>query len=294
MLDKRLRTRRLRIVFIALVLASSVLSSCAATPTAQSVTEQATPQWTLVWREGFGGAAGSQPNPRYWNYDLGNRDYGNEELEFYTQDRQNIRMNGLGQLEIRALKNQANPDLPCWNGGRCPYTSARITTKGKVTFQYGKVEARIKVPPGRGFLPAFWSMGDGAAGWPDNGEIDVMEVVGQNPRTVYGTIHGPGYVGVERLGGHKDLKRDISSGFHVFALIKRPHEILWLVDGAVYHRVTPSDLPEGTQWVFERPFYLLLNLAVGGVWPGTPPADTVFPKVMVVDYVRVWRENAKN
>ena len=293
MINKRPCTCWLELISISIVLASSLLSSC--TATSQSVTEQAAlPQWTLVWHEGFGGAAGTLPNPRYWNYDLGNRDYGNEELEYYTRKLENIRMNGLGQLEIRALKNQPKLNLPCWNGARCPYTSARITTKGKVAFKYGKVEARIKVPPGRGFLPAFWSMGDGAAGWPDNGEIDIMEVVGQNPKTVYGTMHGPGYVGVERLGGHRDLSRNVSSDFHVFALIKHPAEILWLVDGAVYHRVTPSDLPEGTRWVFEGPFYLLLNLAVGGIWPGTPPAGTVFPKVMVVDYVRVWKENAKN
>ncbi len=118
-----------------------------------------------------------------------------------------------------------------------------------------------------------------------------MEVVGQNPDTVYGTVHGPGYVGVENLGGHRELGRAVRGAFHTFTLVKRPGELVWGVDGVSYHRVTPEMLPDGTEWVFDGPFYLLLNLAVGGVWPGAPPAGTAFPKVMAVDYVRVWRED---
>ncbi|OLV16094.1 glycoside hydrolase family 16 protein [Deinococcus marmoris] len=250
------------------------------------------PRWTLIWQDEFGGAAGSQPDERIWNYDYGNADangWGNEELQFYTRDVANVRLDGQGHLEIRALKNTA--DLACWNGDPCAYTSARLTTKNKVTFTNGRIEARIQMPPGAGYWPAFWSLGQNGK-WPDGGEIDIMEWLGREPNTVYGTLHGPGYSGAQGISKNKTLGRAASDGYHTFAIIKRPREIVWLLDGVPYHRVTPDDLPADRAWVFGQPFYLLLNLAVGGQWPGPPNASTVFPGVMNVDYVRVWQENA--
>ena len=248
------------------------------------------PAWTLVWSDEFNGEAGTQPSDKFWNYDLGNEDaqgWGNRELEYYTHDPQNVRLDGKGNLEIRALRNTA--DLWCFNGDACPYTSARLSTLGKVQPKYGKIEARIQVPAGVGYWPAFWMLGNGQASWPNNGEIDIMEWLGRTPKTVYGTLHGPGYSGDKGLSTPLDLSEPASNGFHTFTLIRRPTEILWLLDGKAYKRVTPRDIPAGTNWVFDEPFYLLLNLAVGGNWSGPVGKDTVFPGVMKVDYVRVWK-----
>lgn len=146
---------------------------------AQSQGETTKPlPWVLVWDENFEGPAGTQPTSSRWTFDLGNRAFGNHELQYYTDDNQNIRLDGQGHLEIRALESQGDTDQLCWTGKPCPYTSGRLTTLGKLGARYGKLEARIKVPPGRGLLPAFWAMGDTGQGWPDNGEIDIMEVVG--------------------------------------------------------------------------------------------------------------------
>lgn len=247
--------------------------------------------WTLVWSDEFGGKAGTQPSEQAWNYDLGNEEqggWGNNELQYYTRSTENLRLDGKGNLEFRALKNSA--DLWCFNGDACPYTSARLNTRGKMQFVYGKVEARVQVPAGAGYWPAFWMLGTGTGGWPNIGEVDVMETIGRMPNTVYGTLHGPGYSGSQGLSVARDLPGPVAGSFHTHTVIKRPAEIVWLLDGAEYHRVTPNDLPAGTKWVFDQPCYLLLNLAVGGNWPGKPDARTVFPGVMKVDYVRVWKE----
>jgi len=242
-----------------------------------------------MWGDEFSGANGSRPNPKYWNTDIGNADvdgWGNKELQFYTDKLSNARLDGHGHLQIVALRNQQR--LPCWNHLPCPYTSARLTTLGKVEFTYGKVEARIKVPAGQGLLPAFWSLGKKE--WPNGGELDIMEAVVETPNTVYGTLHGPGYSGEQGLGASKDLGAPLSGGYHTYTLIKRPNEIIWLVDGQQFHRVTAKDLRSGKTWVFEQPSYLLLNLAVGGNWPGAPLPTATFPQVMNVDYVRIWKE----
>lgn len=247
--------------------------------------------WTLLWSDEFSGRAGAQPSEKNWTYDVGNKEqdgWGNHELESYTRSPENVRLDGQGHLELRALKSTAK--LQCWNGDACPYTSARLTTLNKVQLTYGKVEARIQVPPGKGYWPAFWALSNGKLSWPNNGELDIMEWLGRDPNTVYGTLHGPGYSGDKGLSAPAALTQPASAGFHTYTLIKRRTEILWLLDGHVYHRVTPQDIPTGTRWVFDQPFYLLLNLAVGGDWPGPVGSETVFPGVMKVDYVRVWKE----
>lgn len=245
----------------------------------------------MVWSDEFDGAAGSAPNPANWNNDLGNAEasgWGNRELQYYTAAPRNAALDGAGHLVITAEK-LANAG-PCWNGSPCAYASGRIQTAGKVSYTYGKVEARIQLPAGAGMWPAFWSLGEGA-NWPNAGEIDIMEFIGREPSTVYGTAHGPGYSGASGIGRPLVLGAPVSADFHVFTVIKRPQEIIWLVDGVQYHRLTPASLPVGTSWVFERPFFLILNLAIGGDWPGPPNASTVFPARMTVDWVRVYKEN---
>jgi beta-glucanase (GH16 family) len=279
-------------------LLASTLALLAASPTwAQDAGDSTGDRaWALVWSDEFSGKAGTQPSERNWNYDIGNEEqsgWGNKELQYYTRSPENVRLDGKGNLELWARKNKA--DLWCWNGDACPYTSARLTTIGKVQVVYGKIEARIRVPPGQGYWPAFWTLGAGKPGngkvpWPNNGELDIMEWLGRTPNTVYGTLHGPGYSGDRGLSAPVELPQPASAGFHTFTLIKRKTEIIWLLDGKTYHRVTPKDLPSGSEWVFDQPFYLLLNLAVGGNWPGPPNASTVFPGAMKVDYVRIWKE----
>jgi beta-glucanase (GH16 family) len=248
--------------------------------------------WTVIWRDEFDGAAGTAPSSANWNYDIGNggeiAGWGNNELEWYTSSTNNVRLDGQGNLDIRAERSTA--PLTCWYGN-CQYTSGRITTTGKASFQYGKVEARIRVPAGQGLWPAFWSLGNGSSVWPDRGEIDIMEWAGKNPNTIFGTVHGPGYSGNNGVSTTTNLGVPVSNDYHVFTIIKRPNEIIWFVDGRQFHRVTPTSLPAGTRWVFEGSFNMILNLAVGGAFSSNPDASTPFPATMKVDYVRVYREN---
>ncbi|MFD9074812.1 ricin-type beta-trefoil lectin domain protein, partial [Streptomyces lasiicapitis] len=206
---------------------------------------------------------------------------------YYTAGNANAALNGQGQLVITARRE--NPgNHQCWYG-RCEYTSARLNTAGRFTQAYGHVEARMKVPRGQGMWPAFWMLGHdiGQIGWPNSGEIDVMENVGFEPSTVHGTIHGPGYSGSGGIGAAYSLPggQAFADAFHTFAVDWSPDSITWSVDGNVYQRRTPADLG-GRQWVFNKPFFLILNLAVGGYWPGDPDGSTVFPQQLVVDYVR--------
>src|SRR6478735_7230969 len=195
---------------------------------------------------------------------------------------------GAGHLVITARKE--NPgNYQCWYG-RCEYTSARLNTSGKFSTTYGRVEARMKIPRGQGIWPAFWMLGSdiGSVGWPNSGEIDIMENVGFEPGTVHGTLHGPGYSGSGGIGAGYTLPGGaaFADDFHTFAVDWAPDSITWSVDGTVYQTRTPADL-NGNDWVFDKPFFLILNLAVGGYWPGDPDGSTAFPQQLVVDYVRV-------
>lgn len=267
--------------------------SVGATPQGTSPdTSPATATWALIWSDEFDGPSGSSPNPAFWSHDLGNQEnngWGNHELQYYSASTRNSFVDGKGFL---VLKAEPSADAgPCWNSKPCAYTSARIQSQGKFSFTNGKIEARIKVPSGQGLWPAFWSLGADKLPWPEVGEIDIMEFVGKTPHTAYGTAHGPGYSGAQGIGKPFEFKQAVAEDFHVFSIIKRPNEIIWLIDGQQYHRLTPSSLPAGGSWVFERPFFLILNLAVGGDWPGSPDASTVFPAQMSVDWVRVYKEN---
>jgi beta-glucanase (GH16 family) len=236
--------------------------------------------WRMVWHDEFDSAAGTAPDRARWTFDLGQTGWGNAELEDYTASTANAFHDGEGHLIIQSIA------LP---GGK--YTSARLKTQGLSAFRYGRIEARIRIPFGQGIWPAFWMLGKdiGTAGWPRSGEIDIMENIGKEPAMVHGTIHGPGYSGASGISGSYTLdKGRFADDFHLFAVEWQPDSIEFSVDRTMYKRITPADLPKDARWVYDHPFFLLLNLAVGGRWPGNPDATTQFPQRMIVDYVRVY------
>jgi beta-glucanase (GH16 family) len=266
-------TRAIRHVLLALVLSTPVL--CHA-------------DWQLVWSDEFNQPDGSAPNPANWGYDIGNGGWGNEELEYYTSRTNNARIEN-GQLVIEAQQESY---------GGSSYTSARLKTQGLWSWAYGRIEASIKIPQGQGIWPAFWMLGTNFAsvGWPTCGEIDIMENIGNTSQqgTAYGTIHGPqnggDYNGGEGVGGSYVLPGGaaLADDFHLYAVQWTTNQIQWFVDTNLYFTATPASLPSGSTWVFTQPQFILLNIAVGGNWPGDPDGTTVFPQQMLVDYVRVY------
>jgi beta-glucanase (GH16 family) len=275
---------------VALLLAcgggAAVIFVAAGTGAAGAPGQSANANWVLTWSDEFDGAEGSAPDPKKWTAETGGGGWGNNELEYYTARRTNSRVEK-GNLVIDALQEKfTGPD-----GVTREYTSARLKTEKLFTQKYGKFEARIRIPKGQGMWPAFWMLGDDipTVGWPACGEIDIMENVGFEPGTVHGTIHGPGYSGDKSLGAPYTLPGgNVADDFHLFAVEWEPKEIRFYVDGQMYETRTPADLPVGTRWVFDHPFFLILNVAVGGKWPGNPDASTKFPQQMLVDYVRVY------
>jgi beta-glucanase (GH16 family) len=244
--------------------------------------------WVLTWSDEFDGAAGAAVDGRKWVADTGGKGWGNNEREYYTPGSRNAALDGDGRLVITA-RAESDASLACWYGP-CRYSSARLKTTDLLTATYGRFEARIKLPRGQGLWPAFWLLGDNCAAvdWPRCGEIDVIESVGQQPDVVFGTAHGPGYSGGEGITRNTTIATP--DDFHVYAMEWTPGQLRWLVDDKEFHRVTPSNLPAGATWVFDHPFFLILNVAVGGGRPGDPDATTTFPQQMVVDYVRVYSQ----
>jgi beta-glucanase (GH16 family) len=244
----------------------------------------------LAWHDEFNGRRGARPDPRKWSFETG-YGWGDGELQSYTSRRRNASLDGRGHLGITARRE----DYTGSDQRPASYTSARINSRAKFEFAYGRVEARIRVPRGRGLLPAFWALGSNldTVGWPAAGEIDQMEVYGGDPFTVHGTLHGP-------RSGHEEYAVEatrraearLSNGFHVYGVSWRPGRIAFLLDGHVYAVRTPADLPSGSSWRFDRPFFLLLNVAVGPRWLGRPDATTPWPARMLVDWVRVRRGRA--
>jgi beta-glucanase (GH16 family) len=249
-------------------------------------------KWKLVWSDEFNGPTGSRVDSSKWVFDLGGKGWGNQELESYTNRPQNVYLQD-GNLVIQARQeNYTGPD-----GVNRNYTSARLKTAGNFSQTYGRFEARIKIPFGQGLWPAFWMLGDdtGKIGWPNAGEIDIMENIGKEPSTVHGTIHGPGYSGDGGIGAPFTLpgNRRFADDFHIYAIEWEPDTIRFYVDNELYATRTPSNLPARHKWVYNRPFFLLLNVAVGGNWPGNPDATTIFPQTMLVDYVRVYQQSSQ-
>ncbi|MEV6490288.1 family 16 glycosylhydrolase [Actinoplanes sp. NPDC051633] len=231
----------------------------------------------VTWEDNFDGPANSSPDSNKWRFDLGGGGWGNGELQTYTNSTNNVARDGNGNLVITARRES--------NGS---YTSGRILTSQTFTQRYGRFEARIQIPRGQGIWPAFWMLGNdlGSVGWPNSGEIDIMENIGREPNTVHGTVHGPGYSGGAAIGGARTIGSPLADGFHTYAVDWSPNLIIWYLDGSEYFRVTPASL-NGNRWVFDHPFFMILNVAVGGAWPGNPDASTQFPQRMVIDYVRV-------
>ena len=243
----------------------------------------------LTWSDEFNGSAGTAPDPAKWGRDTGGGGFGNSELEYYTTGTSNAALDGAGNLVITAKReNPAN--YQCWYG-TCQYTSARLLTSGKFTQQYGRIESRIKIPRGQGLWPAFWMLGDniGSVGWPNSGEIDIMENIGREPNLVHGTLHGPGYSGGNPLTGQYALPGGgaFADAFHTFSVDWSPNQVSWAVDGVTYQTKTSAQT-NGNPWAFNHPFFIILNVAVGGQWPGSPDGSTVFPQTMTVDYVRAY------
>jgi beta-glucanase (GH16 family) len=264
------------------------LTACAtAPPVATTVFPTPTPDWerdgwTLVWQDEFDGP---EINPDHWTHEIGGHGWGNGENQYYTDSPDNSFIQD-GMLVIQALEQ---------NYLGKPFTSARLTTQGKVTQQYGRIEARIQIPTGTGIWPAFWMLGENfdTVGWPRSGEIDIMENIGSEPWVVHGTLHGPGYSGGSGVGTSYRLpdRSPFHANFHVYAVEWEPDEIRWYVDDALYNTITPDDLPG--DWVYDQPFFIILNVAVGGRWPGYPDQTTEFPQRMLVDYVRIYERSSQ-
>lgn len=241
-------------------------------------------EFTLVWSDEFDGAAGTSPDNTKWSFDIGtgNNGWGNAELQYYTSRTSNVQMDGNGKLVITARSEQF---------GGAGFTSARIKTKDLYAQAYGRFEARIKTPSGPGLWPAFWMLGSNidAVPWPQCGEIDIMEQKGNQPYITYGSIHGPGYSG----GGAITKSYALTSGrfdtdYHIYAIEWGVDYIDYYVDNFLYSRITPENVKG--EWVYNHPFYLLLNVAVGGNFVGFPTTGTPFPQSMYIDYVKVYKQ----
>ncbi|WP_274365154.1 glycoside hydrolase family 16 protein [Paenibacillus thermotolerans] len=272
----------------AVVLLHLLLAGCAMgnkTNSGEQVKMTADNGWKLVWNDEFDGG---EIDRSKWDYDIGGHGFGNNESQYYTTEKRNAYIED-GKLVIQAIEEEY--------GGK-PYSSAKLITRGKADWTYGRFEFRAKLPEGQGIWPAIWMMPTDMqkyGGWPTCGEIDIMEMVGHEPNKVYGTLHmgNPHYY----FGGNYTLKEGkFSDDFHVFALDWTPEEMRWYIDGEMYYstsdwytRKNESSEKEPFPAPFDRAFYLQLNLAVGGNWPGYPNDSTVFPQTFELDYVRVYQ-----
>lgn len=240
-----------------------------------------TRNWTLVWSDEFDGDSLSLPNPANWTFDLGTGQdgWGNQELQSYTNNPENVSLDGKGNLVLRAIRTGNS------------FTSARIKTQGLFSQKHGRFEARLKTPYGPGLWPAFWLLGDNIdeVSWPQCGEIDVMELRGQLPHIIAGSIHGPGYSGGNAITKSYGLQNGrFDTQFYVFAIEWDENKIDFFVDEYLYQRIEKSSVP-GT-WVYDQPFFMILNIAVGGNYVGFPTNQTPFPQTMTVDYVRTYQK----
>lgn len=264
------------LLFCALVLIT--LQSC------DNALDPEVPNYQLVWQDEFDGPDGQSPDTLKWTFDIGtgNNGWGNQELQYYTDRQENVSMDGTGNLVITARRESF--------GGR-PFTSARIKTQGLFEQAYGRFEARIKLPYGPGIWPAFWLLGSNieTVNWPECGEIDIMECRGQQTNLIQGTVHGPGYSGgssITKNFGYQQNRFDVD--FHLFAVEWGNNYLRFYVDEVLYQEIKPEDLPG--RWVFDKPFFIILNIAVGGNYVGFPTSETPFPQTMLIDYVRVYKE----
>jgi len=250
------------------------------TPAPSPTPEWNRPGWNLVWQDEFDG---TELNRENWTYDTGGGGWGNAEWEAYSDRPENVRLVN-GMLVIEAREEEVT-----FSG--LPYSSARIKTQGLHAWQYGRIEARVKLPHGQGIWPAFWMLGENIPqkGWPAAGEIDILEFIGREPDHIYATVHAPGYSGGNGVGSSLVVPADtLKNDFHVYAIEWQENEIRWYFDDQEYFKITPADVPN--TWIFDHPFFIIMNVAVGGRWPGYPDKTTTFPQFLFVDYVRVYQK----
>ncbi len=284
-----------RLAFHALALLAGGLLAFAAQPAANAQ------NWTLIWSDEFNGASGAYPDASKWNYDTGNNNgWGNGELEIYcapgsntapcAASQPNAYQDGNGDLVIHARKDSSGQ-----------WTSARLKTLGKFQFQYGRVEARMKLPVGDGLWPAFWMLGANinSVGWPQTGEDDILEwVQSYGPNTTSSTTHGPGYSGGNGIGARYTFPnggRVDDAAYHVYGLIWSPNLLQYYRDSTsnIFLTISPSTIPAGTQWVYNNPFFILLNFAIGsGGFPGPTDGSTPSSANTLIDYVRVYQQSS--
>jgi beta-glucanase (GH16 family) len=282
--------RRTRLARLGLALAASVSSACSAPPQPEpEVFQEPIGGWVETWRDDFDGPMGSGPDPKKWHVDV--RPMGqNKELDYDTDDRKNSFLDGSGNLVFQLIKENY-VDAQGVTSTQ-PYTSARLDTRGTLEQTYGKFEARIKLPPGgKGIWPAFWLLGANIqdVGWPDCGEVDILEMRGSQPARILSSLHGPSYYGSDSYNSAFELPSGkLGDDFHTFTFEWTPDAVRWLLDGKEYFLKTASAVgKDGRKWVYDHPFYVILNLAVGGIFDGAPEPATVFPQQMLVDYVSV-------
>ncbi|MBN2894509.1 MAG: glycoside hydrolase family 16 protein [Campylobacterales bacterium] len=260
----------------------------------------------LLWSDEFNTPADTPPDPRYWSHLIGNGigeiglyGWGNFEMQYYTDAPSNAYSDGAGHMIIEARRleragfldngdviDQLCPERPA--GGPCRYSSARIHTQGKVAYRFGRIEARIKYPQGDGVWPAFWMLGNDASFdpqssgyWPQCGEIDIAEYFSVHRHQMGHFLY---YPQSPALGHGEEVKgSDFSLDFHTYALEWEPHEIRWYIDGVMTQRIERSKVKE---WVFDKPFFLIFNIALHESPMMGDPKNTEFPKRMVIDYVR--------
>jgi len=262
-------------------IAVATFVSCTSDKTEQQIQSK---NWQLTWSDEFDGAVGQLPDATKWGFDIGNGNngWGNVEREYYTNRPENASLDGNGNLVITAKKE---------NLGGFQYTSARIKTQNLFSQAYGRFEARLITPYGQGLWPAFWLLGANSdtVNWPQCGEIDAMELRGQKPSIINGTVHGPGYSGGNAITASYALQYDrFDVGYHIFAIEWDVDKIDFFVDGFLYKRIGKSDVPG--EWVYDHAFYMILNVAVGGNYLGDPNDTTPFPQKMTIDYIRVYKE----
>jgi beta-glucanase (GH16 family) len=283
-----------------LILAFAATTACgggAAASTTSPPDTTTTPKitYTQVWSDEFDGAAGSSVDPAKWSFDLGDGctagicGWGNNEKEYYTNAADNVSLDGQGHLAIVARPAVLN--TTCYYGP-CKYTSAKITTRGKMSAAPGRVEARIRIPKGQGLWPAFWMLGNdfGTVGWPASGELDIMENKGSAPSTSSSAIHGPGYSGNTPFAHANTISAPatLADDYHLYAVEWDAVGASFYVDGIMHYQVLRVDIQRYGTSILDKPYYIILNLAVGGNFDGDPASDSILPATMLVDYVRVY------
>jgi beta-glucanase (GH16 family) len=266
------------------VVAATPVAPSSTTSTTVAAAPAPTPR-ALVWADEFDGPLGQPPDAARWGFEIGGDGWGNRQLEFNDAD--HARLDGAGNLVIVAQPTDPATAPTCWYGP-CRYVSSRLTTSGSFAPQFGRIEARLLLPGEDAAWSALWMLGADCAqvGWPTCGEIDILEHVGRWGTEISGSLHGPGYSGGDALTVRTDVAEP--DRFHVYAIEWTPDAVEWSVDGRVWSRIDASDLGAGQDWVFDAPFHLVLNLAVGGTLGGEPAAGAPVPSALVIDYVRVW------